>query len=64
MGADSEVGALGQTFTLDTRSALVVCGTRLAAGANPNAPDTLGKPRLSGRLQFNPGGIGRGGPAG
>jgi hypothetical protein len=64
MGADSDVAALGQTFTLGTRSALVVCGTRLAADANPNSPDALGEPRLSGRLRFNPGGIGRGGPAG
>lgn len=64
MGASSEVAALGQTFTLGTRSALVVCGTRLAAGANPNPPDALGEPRLSGRLELNPNGIGRGGPAG
>lgn len=64
MGADSDVAVLGQTFTLATRSALVVCGTRLAADANPNAPDALGQPRLSGRLHFNPNGLGRGGPAG
>jgi hypothetical protein len=65
MGGSSDVAALGQTFTLTTRSALVVCGTRLAAGANPNAPDALGEPlHLSGRLEFNPNGIGRGGPAG
>ena len=64
MGADSEVVALGQVFMLGTRSALVVCGTRLTAGANPNAPDALDEPRLSGRLRLNPNGLGRGGPAG
>lgn len=64
MGAESDLAALGQTFALGTRSALVVCGTRLAAGANPNSPDVSGEPRVDGRLRFNPNGIGRGGPAG
>lgn len=64
MGADSDVAAVGQTISLGTRSALVVCGTRLAAGANPNPPDVLGEPRVGGRLRFNPNGLGRGGPAG
>ena len=64
MGAGSDVAVLGQEFTLGTRSALIVCGTRFAAGANPNAPDALGEPRLGGRLEVNPNGLGRGGPAG
>jgi hypothetical protein len=64
MGADSEVAALGQAFTVGTRSALVVCGTRLAVDANPNALDILGRPHAGGRLRFNPNGLGRGGPAG
>ena len=64
MGAASNLAVVGQTLALDTRSALVVCGTRLSAGANPNAPDASGEPRLDGRLRFNPNGLGRGGPAG
>ena len=64
MGAGSNLAVLGQEFTLGTRSALIVCGTRLAAGANPNPPDAQGEPRLGGRLEVNPKGLGRGGPAG
>ncbi len=64
LGAASDIAALGQAFSLDSRSALVVCGTRLAVGANPNAPEASGEPRVDGRLRFNPNGLGRGGPAG
>jgi hypothetical protein len=64
IGGDWEVALLGQTIALGTRSALVVCGTRLAAGVNPGAPDLLAVPRIGGRLRFNPNGLGRGGPAG
>jgi len=64
MGAGSDLAVLGQEFTLGTRSALVVCGTRVAAGADPNAPGARAEPRLGGRLEVNPNGLGRGGPAG
>jgi hypothetical protein len=64
MGAGSDIRAFGQEFTLGTRSALIVCGTRVAAGANPNIPDAGGEPRLGGRFEVNPNGLGRGGPAG
>ena len=64
MGGDWEFAVLGQTVALGTRSALVVCGTRLAVGVNPGAPDPLGDPQIGGRLRFNPNGLGRGGPAG
>ena len=64
LGGDWELGLLGQSVALGTRTALVVCGTRLSAGVNPGAPDVLGEPRLGGRFRFNPNGLGQGGPAG
>jgi hypothetical protein len=64
MGGAVDAAAAGQDLTADTRTALVVCGTRLGVGFDPNAPDLLGAPHAGGRLRLNPGGLGRGGPAG
>jgi hypothetical protein len=64
MGGAVDASAVGQDLTADTRTALVVCGTRLGVGFNPNAPHLLGAPDVGVRLRFNPGGLGRGGPAG
>ena len=64
IGGAAGASALGQDATADTRTALVLCGTRLGAGFDPNAPDLLGPPNAGGRLDINPGGLGRGGPAG
>jgi hypothetical protein len=64
IGGDWEIAALGQKVASGTRSALVVCGTRLAAGVNPGAPDVFAEPDIRSRLRFNPNGLGRGGPAG
>jgi hypothetical protein len=55
--------AAGQDLAADTRNALVVCGTKAAVGLDPNAPE-LTPPRAEGRLKLQPGGLGRGGPAG
>ena len=63
MGGMVDASAVGQDLSADTRSALVMCGTRLGVGLDPNAPDT-GPPHAGGRLNLNPGGLGRGGPAG
>jgi hypothetical protein len=64
MGGAVDASAAGQDLTADTRTALVVCGTRLGVGLDPNTPDLLGAPHVGGRLSLNPGGLGRGGPAG
>lgn len=64
VGGSWTVAVLGQVVALTTRSALGVCGTRLAAGLDPGAPDPGGSPPLGSRFQFNPNGLGRGGPAG
>jgi len=64
MGGEAGVAAAGQAVTTGSRSALVVCGTRTSLSANPDAPDANRGPQFSGRLRFNPGGLGRGGPAG
>jgi len=64
MGGAVNASAAGQDLTADTRTALVVCGTRLGVGLDPNPPDLLGVPHAGGRLRLNPGGLGRGGPAG
>ena len=63
MGGTAAASAVGQELSADTRTALVVCGTRLGVGFDPNPAD-LAPPRLDGRFRFNPGGLGRGGPAG
>jgi hypothetical protein len=59
IGGGADASALGQDATADTRTALVVCGTRLGAGFNPNAPGP-GTPSAGTRLRVNPGGLGRG----
>lgn len=64
MGWVVDASAVGQDLSADTRTALVLCGTRLGVGLNPNAPEVAGPPRAGARLEFNPGGLGRGGPAG
>jgi hypothetical protein len=64
MGGDVDAGAAGQVATAGTRTALVVCGTRVAAGLTPKAPDPLVTPRVGGRLYVDPGGLGLGGPSG
>lgn len=64
LGGDWEVAVLGQRLALGTRSALGVCGTGLAVGVNPGAPDLRRDPHIGSRLNFNPNGLGRGGPAG
>jgi hypothetical protein len=64
MGGGVDTRAAGQTLSADGRSALVVCGTRMAVGVDPADPDVLLAPRAEGRLRFNPGGLGRGGPSG
>ena len=64
MGSGADATAAGQALSADTRSALVVCGTRLAVGVDPDAPDASMVPRADGRMHFDPGGLGRGGPAG
>jgi hypothetical protein len=63
-GAATGAEAAGISVAGDTRSALVVCGTRLAAAVDPGAPDAGTRPEVGARLQFNPNGLGRGGPAG
>ena len=64
VGGVADASAGGQDLTADTRTALLVCGTRLGVGFNPNAPDLLGTPHAGGRLRVTPNGLGRGGPAG
>lgn len=64
VGSATDASALGQDTSADTRTALVVCGTRLGVGFNPNAFDPSGALHAGGRLRVNPGGLGRGGPAG
>jgi hypothetical protein len=64
MGGEAGVAAAGQAVTTGSRSALVVCGTRTGLSADPDTPDPTGGPRVSSRLRYNPGGLGRGGPAG
>jgi hypothetical protein len=64
MGGGIDTRAAGQTLAADSRSALVVCGTRMSVGLDPADLDVLVAPRADGRLRFNPGGLGRGGPAG
>ena len=64
MGGAVDASALRQDVTADTRTALVVCGTRLGVGFDPNAADLGGAPHAGGRVTFDPGGLGRGGPAG
>jgi hypothetical protein len=64
LGSTAGATAAGQALSADARSALVVCGTRLAVGVDPDDPDALRAPRADSRMQFNPGGLGRGAPAG
>ncbi|MEW6477288.1 MAG: hypothetical protein AB1679_33965 [Actinomycetota bacterium] len=64
IGGDWEVAVLGQTLALGIRSALGVCGTRLKAGVDPGPPDPRADPDVGSELEFNPNGLGRGGPAG
>jgi hypothetical protein len=63
-GAATGAEAAGIEVAGETRSALVVCGTRLAAGVDPDVPDAGARPEVSARLRLNPNGLGRGGPAG
>ena len=64
MGGALAAGAAGEVASLDTRTALVVCGTRLTASVDPAPADGRVPPRAGGVLRFDPGGIGRGGPGG
>jgi len=64
MGGDAGVDAAGVVASADTRTALVVCGTRLEAAVDPAPPDPQARPRADGRLHLDPGGLGRGGPGG
>jgi hypothetical protein len=64
MGGAVDGSAVGQDLTADTRTALVVCGTRFGVGFDPGDADLSGTPQAGSRLRFNPGGLGRGGPAG
>lgn len=64
MGGDTGAGVAGQVAGVETRTAVILCGTRLAATVDPNAPDGSGAPRAIGHLRFDRGGIGRGGPGG
>ena len=64
MGGAVDASAVGQDLSADPRTALVVCGTRLGVAFNPNPPDIVDAPQAGGRLRFDPGGLGRGGPAG
>jgi len=64
MGGVVDASAVGQDLRADTRTALVLCGTRVGVGLDPNPPEVAGPPRAGARLEFNPGGLGRGGPAG
>jgi hypothetical protein len=64
VGAVTDATAAGQDLSAETRTALVVCGTGVGVGINPNAPDLLGTPHAGARLRVNPNGLGRGGPAG
>ena len=64
MGGAVGAAAAGETAAADTRTALVVCGTRVSTALDPGPPDLRVPPRLGGTFRFDPGGIGRGGPAG
>src|SRR5687768_3509789 len=52
MGGGVDTRAAGQTLSADSRSALVVCGTRMAIGVDPADPDVLVAPGADGRLRF------------
>lgn len=56
MGADAGATAAGQELTAGTGTALVVCGTRVAAAADPNRPDAGTTPEVGGRVRLDPGG--------
>jgi hypothetical protein len=62
-GADADARAADQVVSAGAATALVVCGTRIAAVLDPGAPGG-GSPRADGRLRLDPGGLGRGGPSG
>ena len=64
MGGAVDGGAVGEVARADTRTALVVCGTRLSASVDPAPPDGQVPPGVGGRLRLDPGGLGRGGPGG
>lgn len=64
IGGGTGAEAAGIEIAGDTRSALVVCGTRLAASVDPGPPDGSAGPRGGAGLRVNPNGLGRGGPAG
>jgi hypothetical protein len=64
VGGMVDATAVGQDLSADTRTAVVLCGTRLGLGLDPNAPEAAAPPRAGARLELNPGGLGRGVPAG
>ena len=64
VGGAVGAAAAGETAAADTRTALVVCGTRVSTALDPGPPDLRVPPRLGGTFRFDPGGIDCGGPAG
>ena len=62
MGGAVDAGVAGEAAGADTRTALVVCGTRVSTAVNPGPPDRAVPPRGGGTIRLDPGGIGRGGP--
>lgn len=55
----SQLATAGQTVGVESRSAAVLCGTRVVTTVDPDAPDPDRAPGIDGGLEFNPGGFGR-----
>ena len=59
VGGAGQLALAGQVAGVDSRSVMVLCGTRLATTVDPNAPDPAGGRGLDGDMHFRPGGFGR-----
>jgi len=64
LGGAVVAGAVGEVARIDTRTALVICGTRVAAVVDPGPPERSRPPGAGAGLGLDPGGVGRGGPGG
>jgi hypothetical protein len=64
LGGGTGLQVAGIKIAVDARTALVVCGTRLALDLDPGPPSSSVLPTAETRLHVNPNGLGRGGPAG